>query len=319
MKGLLFLLAVIVLPCVVQAQSVMVYASVDSVRVGSYFELTIIARHGIMTEALLPDTGRAFGGADLAVFERLQTGTAFGGSAAPGTRVDSAVYRVAAFALDTLVVPPIAVGFVQGTDTLLVPSAPFRLPMIATAPADADALRPARDPLDFPLPFWVWALVVLTVLALAFAVWFLLRRLRKKPQQARSTAPVQTPTARVLARLHALEGTDLSAPEHVKPYYVELTEALRQFVEDTTPIPALELTSGDLLRRVRQETATGALPPDLSEHLAEIFPVADFAKFADGLPAPAEGEIARRRALAAVDSLEAHRQARLTPAPEPQP
>ena len=39
----------------VQAQTVGVYASVDSIRVGEPFEITLVARHGILREAVFPD------------------------------------------------------------------------------------------------------------------------------------------------------------------------------------------------------------------------------------------------------------------------
>lgn len=305
------LLALILLVLVpeVRAQTVAVYASADSVRVGEHFELTLVARHGVLTEAVLPDTGRAFGGADLAVLERLSVGTRFGGREAPGTRVDSAVYRVAAFALDTLVVPPIAIEFVQGSDTALVPTPSFTLPMIATAPADASALQPARERMDFPLPWWVWAAVLLGVLALALLAYVLVRRYQRRGEAP--TAPVETrsPAERARYRLEALAAADLTAPEQVKPYYVALTEAVREYIEVTTGIPALELTSGELVRRVQHAAREGRLPADLPEHLIALFPVADYAKFADGLPPAEEGERVRQEALAVVDRVEAHRRA----------
>ncbi len=316
MRSVLFALCCVLVPAL-HAQTVGVYASVDSIRVGEPFEITLVARHGILREAVFPDTSRAFAGEDVVVLEKRGSGTGFGGADAPGTRVDSAVYRVAAFALDTLVIPPIAVGFAADGDTLLVPSLPFALPMIATAAPDADSLRPARDRMDMPWPWWSWLLAALTLVALAAAAWWLLKKSKPTPKAA--PAPVYTPSERALRRLATLESADLADPAQVKPYYVELTEALRQFLEDVTPIPALELTSGEVLRQARVRVREGAIPDGIPEKLAEIFAVADYAKFADGLPDPAEGEKTRQHARDVINRIEMRRAMHATPEPAEQP
>ncbi len=325
MKGALALLFFALAVPAARAQTVAVYASADSVRVGEPFALTIVARHGVLTEAVLPDTGRAFAGAEVAVLEKIGAGTRYGGTAEPGTRVDSAVYRVAAFALDTLVVPPIAVGFVQGADTFLVPTPPYRLRVAPTAPTDADALQPARARMDVPLPLWVWLLAFGGVALAVLALYLLLRRLRRRAPAPAPPAPALTPAQTARQRLAALERFDLEKAAQVKPYYVELTEALRQYIEVTTGIPALEQTSAELVRTAREAAQQGTLPAGVVARLADLFAIADFAKFADGQPPPSEGVAARQAALAVVDEMEAHRAARqhaavqaaaLTPQPQ---
>ncbi len=295
------------------AQQATVGASRDSVRVGETWEMTLRLRHGVNARAAFPDTGRAFAGPDVEVLEKLGEGTAFGGAADPGTRLDSAVYRVAAFALDTLRVPPIGLGIVVGVDTALVPTLPFALPIVATAPDSAAGLRPARPPMRFPIPFWVWlagAAALAFVAALAYA---LLRRRKRRPAPAAPAAPPITAAEHARARLLALEGTDLSPPPAAKPYYVELTEAVRQYLERVTAIPALELTSGELIRQAQAAARAGTVHADVPRLLVAIFPVADFAKFADGVPLPAEGAQALRDALALVDRMEMHRALRAAP------
>lgn len=302
MRLAVLMLGFVLVP-VVGAQTVAVYTSADSVRVGERFEITLVARHDGPDQAVLPDTSRAFAGPDVSVLERIRQGS----SVTPAGRVDSAVYRVAAFALDTLVVPPIAVGFVQGRDTLLRPSNPLRVPMIATAPPDANGLRPTHERMDFPLPIWVWLVALLALAILGLLIYLFVRRLRRRAIPADVIAPTLSPADAARQRLAALGSFDLSDDEQVKPYYVELTEALRQYVETTTGIPALEQTSSELVRAVRNAVRAGSLPEGVGVRLAELFAVSDYAKFADGRPAPDEGLQARNTALNIIDQIESYR------------
>jgi hypothetical protein len=89
-----------------------------------------------------------------------------------------------------------------------------------------------------------------------------------------------------LEALYKLRESDLLATGQIKAYYVELTEIVRRYIEGRYFVPALELTTGELmdnLKTVAIETEAKAMLQDLLEH-------SDLVKFAKYAPVADEHE-----------------------------
>ena len=122
------------------------------------------------------------------------------------------------------------------------------------------------------------ALVLLTV----FIVLYLIRN--KKVTPPKPKGPVESLTDKTLRLLSELDTRQLWQKNQVKEYYVELTDIIRNYIEERFHTPAMELTTDELLYKVQ-------LHRELQPYqtvLSVILHTADLAKFAKAQPLPQE-------------------------------
>lgn len=111
------------------------------------------------------------------------------------------------------------------------------------------------------------------------------RRKRKLAQMYRDKAPVQSEET-VLTRLYKLE-EDLHARKiGVEQFYVKFTALLREHIEQEFAFPAMEHTSSEIIRYLRQHIED----TELLEKISYNFELADLVKFAKVLPSEEENQ-----------------------------
>jgi hypothetical protein len=156
----------------------------------------------------------------------------------------------------------------------------------AQAPLAAD--KPALDaPRDW-VPVWiaVGALVVGTLLG--FLLWRRLRKLKRRPATPLRPAPLEKRKLRpawdiALEELERIDQAGYVERGELKTHYVEVTEALRGYLEDRYGIPALESTTDELRPRLEEIS----LESILATRTLAILEEADLVKFAKARPEPA--------------------------------
>jgi hypothetical protein len=79
----------------------------------------------------------------------------------------------------------------------------------------------------------------------------------------------------------------------VEQFYVKLTELLRKHIEQEFAFPAMEHTSAEIIRYMKQHTEGDELP----EKIKDSFELADLVKFAKVLPSAEENQEAIKSAL----------------------
>ncbi|HUH05377.1 MAG TPA: hypothetical protein VML75_25445 [Kofleriaceae bacterium] len=147
------------------------------------------------------------------------------------------------------------------------------------------ALRPARGPLEpaRSLNPLVFALMIMGVCVLAIgAVVFVLIRGRTRDTRRQVDA-----YAEAMARLAGLEERGLPEGEDADAWYVELSGAVRLYIEDRYRIRAPELTTEEFLREARR---VAALTDEHRALLSSFLADCDRVKFAGHRPASAESQ-----------------------------
>lgn len=139
-----------------------------------------------------------------------------------------------------------------------------------------------------PYTFWEifrWVLLGLAVAALAFGLWWLLTHRKDIVETFHETAPkdTRTPEERALQTLEALRVERLWQSGRVKEYHTRLTDAVRQFIEESTGIRATDMTSDECLDALMNKSIN-------VDTLRDIFNTADMVKFAKSEPSPHEHE-----------------------------
>ncbi len=162
-------------------------------------------------------------------------------------------------------------------------------------PSLAD-LRPAAGPVELPRSrgaevWWLVGVVLTTVAVAARVAWRWLRRRRA----VENVAPL-SPREMAYLELEAILEQGW-AEQDVKRFYVELTGAVRRYIERTTGILAPEQTTEEFLREIGRRDTFSA---DERYRLRHFLQSADLVKFAAHQPRTGDVEESFRRAKAFV-------------------
>ncbi|MFP4527275.1 MAG: hypothetical protein ACLFQX_01890 [Candidatus Kapaibacterium sp.] len=173
------------------------------------------------------------------------------------------------------------------------------------AGVEADTSQPIKDikpPLEEPLTLmellpYIFGGIALIALAAAIYIYFKKRRRRERPahEEAEPSIP-----AHILA-LEALRNLDkekLWQNDEVKKYHIELTHIVRLYIQRRFDIPALEMTTSDIIERMR----LAGVAEDLVGRLRQLLTLGDLAKFAKFRPLPDENTSSMKNSVAFVES-----------------
>ncbi len=131
---------------------------------------------------------------------------------------------------------------------------------------------------------WIILGIVIFVLLALFVFYYFIRNKKTEIPRAEPKKPVETLQQRILRLLDQLEKQQLWQSGRVKEYHSQLTDILRTYIEERFRTPAMELTTDEMLAKVKMH-------PEMQKHydqLAGILYTADLAKFAKAEPTPHE-------------------------------
>lgn len=145
---------------------------------------------------------------------------------------------------------------------------------------------------------YIWGLLALLLLIAVF-LYFVLR---KKPTEEEKIAKIP-PFDLAKQRLKALDDKKLIKHNRIKPYYVELTDIVRTFIEREMNIPALESTTDELMEIITDfnESSNLNIPKETIVKLQQLLKEADLVKFAKSKPLLNEIELHRNYAEIIID------------------
>ncbi len=126
--------------------------------------------------------------------------------------------------------------------------------------------------------------VVLGILVLGFALWWLFFRNKKGIFEKNEIK--LTPIEEALFLLDKLDQKDWLQHQKVKEYYVDLTEIVRSYLGQTVNIPTLEVTTDELitLLEIYNKSQKLGLENDQIKRLQHFLQQADLVKFAKAKP-----------------------------------
>lgn len=174
--------------------------------------------------------------------------------------------------------------------------------LLQAAPAQKD-IRDIRGPKNFDRNAWLYIFPALCVLLIILAVFALI--FSKKRKQERKTPPAP---AHVVAyeALTALEIKDYIRKGRIKAYYTELSDIVRQYLENRFNIRAPEMTTEEFLIQVK---ASGALSPEHKALVRDFLMNCDLVKFARHQPGGEEAGMIFSSAKRLIDQTKQEAQA----------
>lgn len=126
--------------------------------------------------------------------------------------------------------------------------------------------------------------ILLGILVLGFAIWWLLFR-NKKGIFEKKRAQL-TPIEEALILLDKLDQKDWIQNQQIKEYYVDLTEIVRSYLGQSINIPTLEVTTDELitLLEIHNKSQKLGLEKEQIQRLQQFLKQADLVKFAKAKP-----------------------------------
>lgn len=151
----------------------------------------------------------------------------------------------------------------------------------------AITFKDIKDVLDVPLTIWDYLLYLAIALAIAAAGYYGYRwwKRRPVPEAAAPPPPPPRPAFEVaFEKLRALEGRQVWQEGRHKDYQSELSEIVREYIENGFGVPALEQTTGEILDGARRLGWDG----EVRSSCGRILTISDMTKFARYVPTPQE-------------------------------
>lgn len=145
-------------------------------------------------------------------------------------------------------------------------------------------IRGPKGPLELKRRWgWLWILILfLGALSGGFYGWW--RWKHRSLEGVKAAEAELSPEDEALLALNRLFDSDLIRRGKMKEYFLELSEILRRYFERRFEILAVESTTSEILRDLKDKE----LPEPLRQKIQEVLEAADLVKFAKWMPSPSE-------------------------------
>jgi hypothetical protein len=264
------------------------------VHVGDPITMTVTVDHPAGSRVVWPDS------VAVAPFEVLEASAGETVSAQQGALRSTATIRLTAFELGELEIPGFDVEVVGpggAADTLSTDV--YGVLVVSVGGDDTGDIRDIRGPMAIALSVvrtGLWALGAIAVLAVGWVLWRRMRRRGAAADEAPARrAPARPPHEVALEALAELEASPLLERGEVKAYHIRASEIVRAYVEARFEVPALEMTTWEVLDGL----ARAGLDADVRDALRRFLDPCDLVKFAKVRPdaAASRGVLADGRAF----------------------
>lgn len=200
--------------------------------------------------------------------------------------------------------PPFVFSYKKPGDTTLytIETEAILMSVNSVAVDTAQPIKPIKGPLSAPytlkeaLP---WIIAGIFVAGLIF-LFFYIRKRRKmaKPIIPVHSAPPIPDYELALRELERLRGEKVWQRGLIKEYHTQLTDILRQYIDNHYGIQAQEMTSDEIIEKLNR-LAVNRLAMN---KLTDILFLADLVKFAKAQPLPADHDVSMNNAFEFVKS-----------------
>lgn len=272
-----------------KSQSVREFVRIDSLTVGDTFNYAIrLNRQQSYDAVIFPDSSDFTGPFEIRS-RRLYRVNDFR---------DSLAYEIQFFGTADTTIARLPVSLVSGEDTTTLYTNPVPVRFRSVLQSPDEAFRPLKPIFDFAAAWWPW---IAGLLVLAAAGWYLYRLYRRGQREESGegrapfrATPFRDPLKELDATLQQLEEVSPENRKDFEQFYIALGDAIRTYFEELYEIPAMEMTSGEILRALRGDS----VDEDLVTATRVVLNEADLVKFANFEPTVAQSRKALEKGFA---------------------
>ncbi|QZT37540.1 hypothetical protein K5X82_01305 [Halosquirtibacter xylanolyticus] len=210
------------------------------------------------------------------------------------TSFDSGQYKIPRY--------PILLQKGNVTDTLLTPSVMLQVHSMKLKKQDGivDIKKPYEAPITLE-EVTPWILGFLLVISIFLIILYAIYRYKnKKPFFSGPIEPEEPYEIKAVRLLEELKQQYPNTKEEVKPFYVSLTDIVREYLSHRFGVSTLELTTDEIVDSLRNVKETKEYRQELRT-LEEVLRLADMVKFAKYIPEESEHPRQLNICLAFVD------------------
>lgn len=267
-----------------------VTTSIDTVKnkIGAEFKLSIKTNVDTLSKVKFPES-KFFGALEVLESYKIDTvkkGDRYELIKKYGlTQFDSGKYTIPR-------IPVIINGKTVYSDSLAIEISDVKVDTLKQKMYDIKDIAAVKSPMG---NWWIYVLVVIGLIGLGFLIIYLLKN--RKPKAKAEVVVYKTPIEKATTLLQQLESKELWQKGAVKDYYSELTDIVRNYIEEEIKIPAMESTTSELIEGLRKAAKQKKLKlsNDTVENLEKVLQQADLVKFAKVTPLDYEIEEDKKR------------------------
>ena len=219
-----------------------------------------------------------------------------------GNLITTFRYIISKYDSGNVTIPPIPVLYkVKGNQelqTAYTNEVSFTVHTLKIVPGGEikDVKAPIKIPLDWK-EILIWSLIILIILGIAF--YFYQRYKKKKNQETVKVKKIIQKPPHVIAiyELRALEQQQLWQKGMIKDYHSRITEIIRRYFQDQFYLPALELTTSEVMQYLKQVRRAEIIIDTTFNFLSN----ADLVKFAKFKPMASVNEEMMKQAVEIVE------------------
>ncbi len=191
-------------------------------------------------------------------------------------------YPLRAFAIGTHPLSPITIKYAEADgDNGSIQTPAYRFEVQSVKPPSATEVKEIKGPWSVSPNWFLYILAVLLVMVIVGVLVFLYLRKQAKPVEFQSeVVPQRQPHAIAYEQLNRIEGMNWVAQGEMKIYHTEISQVIRQYIAARYHIPALELTTQELLDRLGSED----VPSELVQRLITNCDLVKFARYSPAKP-----------------------------------
>ncbi len=196
-------------------------------------------------------------------------------------------------------IPPLEFSY-QGLDDTSFKTAttiPLYLEVHTMAVDTTQPIKAIKPPLEAPFSIHEilpWLLMALGALLVTFIIVYILVRVKRKQPLFRIRPRIILPPHVVAMNgLESLKEKKLWQSGKTKDYYTELTDILRVYIEDRFQVPAVEMTSDEIIEGLKQKDTR----QDLLNRLSATLSLADLVKFAKENPQALDNDTCMKNSI----------------------
>ncbi len=161
------------------------------------------------------------------------------------------------------------------------------VPEVDTSQAIKPIVGPIAEPYTFSevLPWILFGLLVVVLIVLL--VMYLKRRRQKQPLFERRQKPELPPHVLAINKLEELRLAKVWQSGKLKQYHSELTDIIREYLDNRYHFDAPEMTSDEILEILRKEQVN----KEILSKISGVFFLSDMVKFAKAQPTALENDL----------------------------
>ena len=166
------------------------------------------------------------------------------------------------------------------SDSLKVEVANVQVDTLKQKMYDIKDIVPANEGIG---DWWKYLLILLLIAGIGvFIYWYIKKRQKQKIEEEIYKTPIEKATS----LLNNLEKKELWQQGEVKEYYSQLTDIVRNYIEEAIEIPAMESTTSELIEGLKtaSQKKKMKLSQETIDNLFVVLKQADLVKFAKSKP-----------------------------------